>query len=87
MFAIFIDDLAQEVKEKNLGIKIGEDRLALLMYADDIVILGENFEDTQTLLDVLSKNRRTWEWLYMKTEYHQLCRSSWSLVINKFLSS
>ncbi len=55
LFAIIIDDLAQVIKDTGLGLEIGQDRLGLLMYAGDIVILGESLHQTQTLLDILSR--------------------------------
>ena len=37
LFAIFINDLGVKLNELNVGVKISEHRLNLLMYADDIV--------------------------------------------------
>ena len=54
MFARFINDLADEIKNVNLGLPIGDAKLALLMYADDIVLLNRNHTDAQTSLDILS---------------------------------
>ena len=54
LFAIFINDLASEIKESNIGIDLNieggpniEYVLSILLYADDIVCLAENEEDLQ----------------------------------------
>ena len=40
LFAIYINDLAEEINSLNCGLEIGDDQLALLLYADDIVLLA-----------------------------------------------
>ena len=45
LFNIFINDLIYEMNNLNLGIAIGEKRIGLLLYADDIVILAESESD------------------------------------------
>ena len=55
LFAIYTEKLAVRVKEKGLGIKVGNERLSLLMYADDIVILSESGNDLQLMLDVVNE--------------------------------
>ena len=54
LFAVFINDLVQEINDTGLGLKIENDLLALLMYAEDIIILGGMFNDTQTLPEILN---------------------------------
>ena len=54
LFLIFIDDLVELLPEANYGIEIGEERLQLMMYADDIVILNCSVERIQAQLDILS---------------------------------
>ena len=54
LFAIYINDLAIEMFESGLGAPVGNDKLPLLMYADDIVVLGQSVPETQKLLDILS---------------------------------
>ena len=55
LFAIFINDLAQEIKDSNAGIALGDHalgdtRVGILLYADDIVLMTESEEDLQFLL-------------------------------------
>ena len=56
LFSIFINDLANEIKEANRGIPVNDDNICLLLYADDIVLLEENENDMQHVLDIL------WKW-------------------------
>ncbi len=47
--------------EDNLGIDIGGFRISILLYADDIVVLGESEHDLQKMLDCVynwSKNSK-----------------------------
>ena len=60
LFAIFINDLATEMNSLDAGIWIGGDKLSLLMYADDIVLLSENTTQTQSQLDVMSQWCSQW---------------------------
>ena len=62
LFAIFINDLANEIKHTELGIKLDIEDIAgnietvainILMYADDIVIFAENEEDLQSMLYIV----------------------------------
>ncbi len=54
LFALFINDLAEERKSKGCGISIADGiKLCCLFYADDIVIFGDNEEELQKLLDVV----------------------------------
>ena len=45
LFSIFINNLAKKLKQSNIGIKIGNVKIASLFYADDIVLIAENEED------------------------------------------
>ena len=62
LFSIYINDLAIDIKESGIGIKIESTDLAgiselmlinILLYADDIVLLAENEEDLQALLFIV----------------------------------
>ena len=60
LFAVFINDLAALMNQLDAGVWIGEDKLSLLMYADDIVLLSENPEQTQSQLDVMTQCCSQW---------------------------
>ena len=60
LFAIFINDLASEIKESNIGIDMNVDGgpqidyvLSILLYADDIVCLAETENDLHSLLFII----------------------------------
>ncbi|XP_033761647.1 putative deoxyribonuclease TATDN2 [Pecten maximus] len=50
--SIYINDLAQEIKDAQLGISVDEIIIGILMYADDIVLLSESEEDMQSMLNI-----------------------------------
>ena len=45
LFSIYINDLAQELKDARLGIPVDDIIIGILMYADDIVLLSNSEED------------------------------------------
>lgn len=49
LFKNFLNGLAEEIEVSNVGIKIGDQLLSILLYDDDILILKS---DLQMLLDV-----------------------------------
>ena len=53
LFNSFINDLTDEIKKLNIGIDIGEEKVYILLYADDIVFLAENEIDMQKNLNTL----------------------------------
>ncbi len=42
LFALYINDLAQETKRANLGISTDSVNFITLLYADDIVVVAES---------------------------------------------
>ena len=63
LFAIYINDLAEEIKSLNCGLEIGDDQLALLLYADDIVLLAPTEESLQLMLNKLNEWCAKWRLL------------------------
>ena len=55
LFALFINDLAKEVKILNKRIQIEDTNISLLLYADDIAILSDCAEHMQEILDTVSR--------------------------------
>ena len=67
LFAIFINDLASEIKDLNLGLDLniegGPDMsyiFSILLYADDIVCLAENDHDLQAILFLVENWCKKW---------------------------
>lgn len=60
LFSIYINDLANELKEINKGVQFGNCNISLLMFADDIVLLAQSAEDLQQMLNVLSSWCSKW---------------------------
>ena len=54
LFATFINDFAVQAKALDAGVQVGLDRLSLLMYADDIVLLTNNEQEVQQQLDLMT---------------------------------
>ena len=51
LLSIYLNDLAIELKDLNLGITLGDMHIYILMYADDIVLVCANEQKLQTMLD------------------------------------
>ena len=51
LFSIFVNDLAIRIKDLNCGIKTDNEKTAILLYADDVVLLADNEVEMQTMLD------------------------------------
>ena len=69
LFAIFINDLAHNIKESGIGIEFEAEDLAgnmetvvisILMYADDVVLFAKNELDMQSLLDIVQVWCENW---------------------------
>ena len=61
LFAIFINDLAEEIKESGIGIDIDDDLIVnVLLYADDIVLLAKSEDDLQSLLNIVNSWCSKW---------------------------
>ena len=61
LFSLFINDLAVELKNLNIGIDINGKTVCTLFYADDIVLLAENEEDLQSLIEHVHKWCNKWK--------------------------
>ena len=53
LFNLYINDLALYLKSLDIGINVGNDKICLLMYADDIVLLADTENDLQNMLNAL----------------------------------
>ena len=53
LFALYINGLAKSIKNLNIGVKFGNQRIGSLLYADDMVFIAESEKDLQTMLDTM----------------------------------
>ena len=52
---IVMEELTQRIKKTGVGIRIGKEILNILLFADDVVLLNESWEDMQKLLEEVGK--------------------------------
>ena len=53
MYATLMDEIAKEIKARNLGIKMqGEEKIGCLLWMDDVALIAENKEELQEMLDI-----------------------------------
>ena len=53
LFSIYTEELAARIRESGLGIRVGEGRLGILLYADDVVLLGDSKEMLQEMINIV----------------------------------
>jgi len=61
LFSLFINDLITEINLLDHGIKIGEEKVNILCYADDIAIMAPTQEDLQVMLNALNIWIKKWQ--------------------------
>ena len=54
LFNLFKDDLACKLKVVGEGVDIGGEKLCLLLYADDIVLISDSESGQQNMLNIMS---------------------------------
>ena len=55
LFNVYINDLITAINKLDRGVKVGSRKVSLLIYADDIVLLGNCASDIQCMLGVLNQ--------------------------------
>ncbi len=60
LFAIFINDMADEMRKAHAGVPMGGEYLDLLMYADDVVLISPSADKAQSQLDIMAKWCNKW---------------------------
>jgi hypothetical protein len=68
LFAIFIDGVAEELRELGIGVPVEGEVLSLLMYADDIVLMAECESDLQQMLEVVYNYSKRWRFELSETK-------------------
>merc|ERR1711994_1087705 len=54
LFSLFINELIMEIKKAEMGIKLKDTLIAILLYADDIVLIAKKKQELQELLNIVS---------------------------------
>ena len=54
LFDYLINSLALHIKSLGKGIKLGNDRISILLYADDMVLTAETESDLQYMLNAMN---------------------------------
>ena len=55
LFSLYTEELIARVKEKGLGMQVAQEKISMLLYADDIVMFGENKEEMQEMLNAVNE--------------------------------
>ena len=53
LFSLYTEELILKVKQMGFGMEVGDERLCILMYADDVIIMSENGEELQSMLNTV----------------------------------
>ena len=56
--------MARDIKESGIGIEISDRKIAVLLYADDIVIITDNAEDLKKGLRIATNFGKKWRCKY-----------------------
>ena len=60
IFAIFVNDLVDEIRDLDLGVKVDHTSISMLLYADDIVFIAESEDNLQVMLDKMHEWCKKW---------------------------
>ena len=60
LFALFINDLAKEIKELGIGVNIGNYILSILLFADDLALIASSEAELQEMLDCVYTWCKKW---------------------------
>lgn len=60
LFAVYINDLTNQIKQVNCGVKCRNEHVCVLLYADDIVLMAETEVDLQRMLRCISNWCKKW---------------------------
>lgn len=52
LFAMYTEDLIEEIENTNYGITIKDTKIDIIMYADDIILLSNKLEDLERMLSI-----------------------------------
>jgi len=64
LYSCFINGLIKRMKERGIGIEIAGEKIAILLYADDIVLMMENNKQMEEALKILDEYASEWQFQY-----------------------
>jgi hypothetical protein len=64
LYALFINGLAETLKEQHYGVWFGARQVGILLYADDIVLVAEDEKMLQAMLDCASAYASQWQFRF-----------------------
>ena len=53
LFAVYVDDIVRKVDESDFGCRLGLKRIAIILYADNILLLAPSVDSLQKLLRIV----------------------------------
>ena len=66
LFSIYVNDLANDINDKLRGVDINGSNVAILLYADDIVLLSDSEANLQMMLNKLNDWCNKWRMTLIK---------------------
>jgi hypothetical protein len=64
LFSLFISGVVDAWKEAGLGVEIANQKVAGLLYADDIVLVAESIEELHRALAIMDEHARRWRYRF-----------------------
>ena len=61
LFSIYINSMAAEVNQAGGGIDVAGRKIAILLYADDIVLISDSAKGLQRSMHIVTKWGRKWQ--------------------------
>ena len=55
LFSIYINSMAKEINQSGIGIEVLGRKIAILLYADDIVLIAESTGELQRGMDIITR--------------------------------
>ena len=68
LFSIYINSMADEINQSGIGIEVMGSRIAILLYADDIVLIAESAGELQRGMDIITRWGRKWQCIYNRSK-------------------
>jgi hypothetical protein len=76
---IFINELAEKIKNLGKGIKMGRSKVCILLFADDIVIIAESKEELQMMMNATFELSRKWRFNFNFDKCAVMILSIWAV--------